>query len=200
MSGLETAWQVAGWAGFTFGVPAFTTLILPDGWYRSFSETWRRRGPFALPAFALLLLYVAVSACMAFAAYWVWRDGGALMGWNTYPIELAAFVVTVIMAAFFFPAYYNPCRERCNDLRVYTALTAAMSIAVFVLFLNIFALSGFLMLPLVLFFIYMTAAVILDFEAQCGYRVPRKICRYAIGQPVSTAASSSSASAYGKLQ
>lgn len=176
--GFETVFQIVGWACYVFGMSVVFSNLLPSGWWTYYNRTWKNRG-LALPGFVVVLIWVIVNAALSLGAYFLYENGGLHNGWDVYPIELALFCISILLANLWIAVYYNPCPELCTNISSYMFVATLFSVATFVMFLLIDLLSGFLVLPLPIWLTYHFVEVVIHENNSCGVVMPRKVCKIA---------------------
>lgn len=158
---LEDVWQILLWVGFVFGVPALITAMFPKKWISDYNKS-RKDRIFALPFIALLIIWIVINAILVFAAHRIHSNGGLYDGWIVYPVELLAFTVMIVMVNFWFIIYFNPCKDTCVTLVSYLFVATLVTIAVFLLFFFVDTISGFLIIPLAVFMVYLLIVVTIN--------------------------------------
>ena len=147
--GLETVFQILGWVGFTYGISFAFTGLLPSNARSYYDDNYKKKGkdkiwPISLPWIAMTIIWLSVLGAAALGAFWVHRDGN----WNINPIPLLSYVMTIIAAGFWVPLFFSPCKENCTYISSALIIAGILIVATFILFIPIYILSAFLVVPL----------------------------------------------------
>lgn len=141
--GLENVWQIFGWAGFVVFLPAVLSNILPDTWY-TYYATFYKTKRLGIPPLAYIALWALASVSLAYSAFRTHDIGG---GWVELPIELLFYVFFVVMANYFVPIYFFPCKTKCTNVASYLFVTLGVGVITFILFVHVDTLAAFFLLP-----------------------------------------------------
>ena len=180
--GLDVVWQIIGWAAFVFSIPLGAIALMPDRWLDKWNKAWERHGLFTIGMpWISVLIWLILEAALVFAGWLVHHEGD----WTIHPIELTLFVVMVVALNFWLFLYYSvssveklpqkDVKERTFfrlefgiAIIIFAYLAFLLSLAVFIFFLAVHVLAGFLILPVTIYMGYLFVMALMDFERNHG--------------------------------